>query len=93
MRAASNACDRKHDWLLVFIGMEPDGIHWPTFVVEDELAAVIEPVDGPRYAVRELAFAELHQSHLMGIGQLFPMKKNRPENRRYQKNNCTYQDG
>ncbi|HEV8061388.1 MAG TPA: hypothetical protein VGP68_16030 [Gemmataceae bacterium] len=40
--------------------MKPGAIDRLAIVVEDKLATIVIPVDGPRCAVRELAFAELH---------------------------------
>jgi hypothetical protein len=44
----------------VFVRMQPDTVHRLAFVVEDVLATIIVPVDRPRGALCELAFAELH---------------------------------
>jgi hypothetical protein len=51
--------------------MEPDTVHQLAVVVENVLAAFIFSLDGPRCAVLELAFAELHQ---IGLQHDWPEK-------------------
>jgi hypothetical protein len=51
--------------------MKPDAVTRFALVVEDVLAAIVVPVDGPRCAIRELAFAELHAVDSEGASLTF----------------------